>query len=135
MKVLIQCKTLKFYILIYVYVYVFCLFVIYYWFYVWNSKIQSVSWGQSWRRGTKCDCKIGWLWFRSPLEEMKYLFTFLFYCSTLVSRQRAALSSTTHHAIPPELGGNRGTKCINIRFPLPAGCWVRDTVLSYFFFK
>ena len=37
---------------------------------------QNITWGQSWRRGT-CDCKIDWLWIRSPLEEMKYLFTFL----------------------------------------------------------
>ena len=34
--------------------------------------------GQSWRRGTKCDYKIDWLWVRSPLEEIKYLFTFIF---------------------------------------------------------
>ena len=27
---------------------------------------------QSWRSGTKCDCKTDWLWDRSPLEEMKY---------------------------------------------------------------
>ena len=26
-------------------------------------------------RGTKCDCKIDWLWVRSPLEEIKYLLT------------------------------------------------------------
>ena len=25
-----------------------------------------------------CDCKRDWLWVRSPLEEMKYLFTFVF---------------------------------------------------------
>ena len=34
--------------------------------------------GQSWRRGTKCGCKIDWLWVRSPLDEKKYLFTFIF---------------------------------------------------------
>ena len=34
--------------------------------------------GQSWRRGIKCDCKIDWLWVRSPLEEMKYLLKFIF---------------------------------------------------------
>ena len=26
----------------------------------------------------QCDCKIDWLWVRSPLGEMKYLFTFIF---------------------------------------------------------
>ena len=35
-------------------------------------------WGQSWRRGTKCDCKIDWLWVQSPFEEIKYLLTFIF---------------------------------------------------------
>ena len=30
-------------------------------------------------RGTKCDCEIDWLWVRSPLEEMIYLFRFIFY--------------------------------------------------------
>ena len=34
--------------------------------------------GRTWRRGTKCDCKIDWLWVRSPLAEVKYLFTFIF---------------------------------------------------------
>ena len=34
--------------------------------------------GQWWRSGTKCDCKIDWLWVRSPFEVMKYLFTFIF---------------------------------------------------------
>ena len=34
--------------------------------------------GQSWRRGTECDCKIDCLWVQSPLEEMKYLLKFIF---------------------------------------------------------
>ena len=29
------------------------------------------------RRGTKCDCKIDWMWVRSLLEEMKYLLKFI----------------------------------------------------------
>ena len=33
--------------------------------------------GQSWRSGTKSDCKTDWLWVRSPLEEMKFIFAFL----------------------------------------------------------
>ena len=28
--------------------------------------------------GPKCDCKIDWLWVRSPLEEMKYSFKLIF---------------------------------------------------------
>ena len=34
--------------------------------------------GQLWCRGIQYDCKIDWLWIRSPLEKMKYLFTFIF---------------------------------------------------------
>ena len=68
-------------------------------------------------------CKIDWLWVRSPLEEVKYLFTFLF--SFLRSGvEGAALSSATQHAMPPELGEwsvlTLGSLC------LP--CCARDTV-------
>ena len=37
----------------------------------------------------------------------------------MVSRQSVSLSSTTQHVMPPELGGEWGTECLNIRFPLP----------------
>ena len=37
----------------------------------------------------------------------------------LVSGQSAALSSTTQHAMPPELRGKWGTECLNTEFPLP----------------
>ena len=30
--------------------------------------------------GAKCDCEIDWLWVRVPLDEMKYLLTFLLSC-------------------------------------------------------
>ena len=43
-----------------------------------ESVLSRARPGQSWRRGTKCDCKTDWLWLRSPLEEIKYLFTFIF---------------------------------------------------------
>ena len=75
------------------------------------------KWGRSWRRGTKCDCKIDWLWVRSPLEEVKYLFTIIF--SFLRSGVEAALSSITQHAMLPEFGGKSGTECLNTKFPLP----------------
>ena len=75
-------------------------------------------WGQSWRSGTKCDCKTNWLWFRSSLEEMKYLLKLYFYFFALVSRQSAAVSSETQHAMPSEFGRKWGTECLNTRFPL-----------------
>ena len=36
----------------------------------------------------------------------------------MVSRQSAALSSATQHAMPPESGRKWGTECLNTRFPL-----------------
>ena len=41
------------------------------------------------------------------------------YFFALVSRQSATLSSATQHAMPPELGRNWGTECLNTRFSLP----------------
>ena len=41
-------------------------------------KLSLINRGQSWRSGTRCDCKTDWLWVRSPLEEMKYLLKFIF---------------------------------------------------------
>ena len=43
-----------------------------------NMKNMIIS-GQSWCRGTKCDCKHDWSWVRSPLEKMKYLFKMLYF--------------------------------------------------------
>ena len=90
------------------------------------------------RRGTKCDCKIDWLWVRSPLEEIKYLLAFIIYFNffALVSRQSATLSSATQHAMRPELGGNWGMECLNTRFPLPTLLCVGYSVkLIYFIYK
>ena len=90
--------------------------------------------GQSWRRGTKCDCKVNWLWVRSPLEEMKYLYKFIF--SFLRSGRRrvksTALSSATQHAMPPEFGRKWGTECLNTRFPAAVCGIQREADLIYF---
>ena len=43
-----------------------------------KSLLYTLIHYQSWHRGTMCDCKIDWLWVQSPLEEIKYLFTFIF---------------------------------------------------------
>ena len=44
--------------------------------------LKKVLWvsiiGQSWRSGTKYDCKNDCMWVRFPLEEMKYLLKFIF---------------------------------------------------------
>ena len=67
-------------------------------------------------QGHKVCCKRDWLWIRSPLEEVKYLY-FHFYA--LMSKQSVALSSATKHAMPPEFGRKWGTECLITSFPLP----------------
>ena len=67
-----------------------------------NNSILQV--GQSWRSGTKCDCKIDWLWVRSPLENI-YLNLYFHYFA--------------QHEMPPEIGRKWRTECLNTRFPLP----------------
>ena len=65
---------------------------------------------------TKCDCKIDWLWVWSPLEEMKYFhfnLNLYFQFFALVSRQSAALSSATQHAMPTEFSRKWRTECLN----------------------
>ena len=59
--------------------------------------------GQSWRRGTTCGCKRYWLWVRSPLEEMKYFFKFIF--PFLCSGIQAKALTTTQHAMPLKFSG------------------------------
>ena len=84
---------------------------------------------------TKCDCRVDWLWARSPLEKMKYLFIFSFL--RLVSGQSAALSSATQHAMPPEFSGKWGTEVLNTMIPLPTqpcgGYSVKLIYLIYFY--
>ena len=79
--------------------------------------------GRSWRRGTKCGCKIEWLWVRSPLEEVKYLFTFIFsFLRSGVEAKRGVefhLSTVNTQYLYLGLGGKWETECLNTRFPLP----------------
>ena len=90
--------------------YSFCII----WYFV-KKKLRS----QSWWKGTKCECTTDWLRILSLLDKMKYIFTFLFSFFALVPRQSTALSSAAQHAMPPELGGEWGMECFNMRFPLP----------------
>ena len=55
--------------------------------------------------GTKCDCKIDWLWVRSPLEEMKYLLKFIF---------PFLRSGVEANAMPPEFGRKSGTVVLTL---------------------
>ena len=50
-----------------------------------------------------------------------YIYIYLyFHFFALVSRQSAALSFATEHAMPPEFCGKWGTVCLNTKFPMPA---------------
>ena len=46
--------------------------------YVLFFRLFQLFLDQSWRRGTKSDCKTDWLWVRSPFEDMKFLLKFIF---------------------------------------------------------
>ena len=51
------------------------------------------------RRGTKCDCKIDCLWVRSPLEEMKYLFKFIYsFLRSGIEAKRVEFRPSTRNA-------------------------------------
>ena len=63
--------------------------------------------------------KTDWLWVRSPLEDMKYLFNFIFQFLRSGVEISAALSSATQHAMPPEFDRKWETECLNTRFLLP----------------
>ena len=64
-------------------------------------------------------CKRAYLGpFRSPLEEIKYLFKLIF--SFL--RSGVERYSATQHTMPPEFGGKWKTECINTRFHLLLFC-------------
>ena len=52
--------------------------------------------GQSWRGGTKCDCKRDLLGVRSPLEEMKYLYKFT--CPILCSSVEVKRGIESRHS-------------------------------------
>ena len=51
-----------------------------------------------------------------------------FHFFALVSRQSAALSSATQHAVPPKFGRKWGTECLNNKFPLPTLLCAGDSV-------
>ena len=74
------------------------------------SVFFVLLWGQSWRRGTKCDCKTDWLWVWSPLEEMKYLlkFIFSFLRSGFEVKRSVEFCHSTRNAYSTHSRGDRG---------------------------
>ena len=92
--------------------------------------------GQSWRSGTKCDCKTDWLrvWFDPHSRRWNNYLNLYFHFFALVSRLSAALSSATQHAMPSEFGRKWRTECVNTRFPLPTLLCAGYSVKLIFFF-
>ena len=81
-------------------------------------NINKYFWGQSRRRGTKCDCEIDWLWVRFPLEEMKYLcIIFSFLRSAVEAKRGVEFRYSTRVASWILL--KKGELCLNTRSPLP----------------
>ena len=70
-------------------------------------------------QGHTCDCKRDWPWVRFPLEEIFFFLFSYFHFFALATRQSAALSSATQHAMPSKFGGKWVTDCLNIKLPLP----------------
>ena len=99
-----------------------------------NIKKKLLRWGQSWRSGTRCDCKTDWLWVRSPLKEMKYLLKFIsaFLRSGVEIKRGVEFCHSTRNAsrIRQKVGR---TECLNIRFPLPTLLYEGYSVKLIFF--
>ena len=90
------------------------LIIYYLWIIIFNN------WGQSWRSGTKCDCKTYWLYFN-----------LYFHFFALVSRQSAALRSTTQHSMSSEPSRKWGRSVVTLSY-LGLLCCVLDTSWSSF---
>ena len=82
-------------------------------------SISIFIWGQSWSRGTKCACKSTGCEFDPHSRRWNIYLNLYFHFFALVSRQSAASSSATQHAMLSEIDVKWGTECLNTRFPLP----------------
>ena len=64
----------------------------------------------------KCDCKTDWLWVRSPLEEVKYLFKIIFSFIRSGVEVKCGVEFC-HSVLPPEFDRKWGTECLNTKVP------------------
>ena len=92
-------------------------------------------WGQSWYSGTKCDCKIDWLWVRSPLEEMKYLlkFIFPFLRSGVETKRGVEFCHLTRNA--SRIRQKVENRVSYTRFPLPILLYARYSVSKLILYR
>ena len=64
--------------------------------------------------------------FDSHWRKLNIYLNFYFHFFALVSRQSAAMSSATQHAMPPVFGEKWEMECLNTRFPAyPAACGIQ----------
>ena len=69
-----------------------------------------------------------------PRSRRRNIYLYLYFHSfALVSRQRAALSSASQHAMPPELGGKWERSVLTLG-SICLRCCVRDTAWGWFYF-
>ena len=94
--------------------------------FIFLKMIQTIDW---WSSTIQLNCSAGahsltvkptGCGFDPHLRRISIYLNLYFHFFALASRQSAALSSATHHAMPPEFGRKWATKCLNTRFPLPA---------------
>ena len=64
-----------------------------------------------------------------------FIYILYFHFFALVSKQSAASSSATQHAMSTELGGKWGNECLNTRSPLPTLLCAGYSVKLIFFFN
>ena len=78
-----------------------------------------------------------WLYWFDPHSRKWNIYLHLyFHFFALVFRQKRGASSATQHAMPPELGGEWETECLNTRLPMPTLlCAGYSVKLIYIFFK
>ena len=85
---------------------------------------------QSWRSGTKCDCKTDWLRVRSSLEEMKYLLKFIFLRSGVEVKRGVEFCLNNGQCL--QNSAESGERSILTLGSLCLPCCERDTAWSWF---
>ena len=87
-----------------------------------TSVLSSLCYGgQSWRRGTNCDCKIDRSRVPSPFEEMKYLFKFIFSFlrSGVETKRRVEFRHSTHNASRiHQKVGTLSSLCVSMKYSI-----------------
>ena len=101
-----------------------------------NIFYSMQLWGQSSRRGTKCDCKTDWLWVRSPFEEVKYLFKFIFPFLRSGLKEKTRRWALTFNTQCLQNSAESGERSVLTLASLPAVCGIqREADLFILFYS